>query len=189
MRYFKKMVGTKCYLSPINLDDAEHFTKWLNDPEVANNLRATPDNISLSHEKKILEKLADDHRYAIVEIESDRLLGWAGLKDVDYVHRHCLFVVFIGEAEDRGKGYGSEAVRLLLEHAFDYLNMHNVGLWVFEYNTPAIACYKSIGFREVGRRRHALMRFGKFHDVILMDMLEDEFRQNVQPRMRASEST
>lgn len=174
MRYFRKLVGKKCYLSPINVDDAELYTTWLNHPDVAHNLRSTQENISLIAEKKKLEQFADEHVYAIVDLETDRLLGSVGLHDIDNIHRHGILGIFIGDEESRGKGYGREAIQLLLTFAFGYLNLHGVALWVFDFNTRGIACYRRVGFKEVGRRRHGLLRNGEYHDVILMDILAEE---------------
>ena len=75
MRYFKKLVGKKCYLSPMNPDDAEQYAEWLNDLEVITNLGASAEPISLAAERKKMEELADKHVYAIVDLETDKPIG------------------------------------------------------------------------------------------------------------------
>lgn len=178
MRYFKKLVGEKCYLSPLNPDDVETFTAWLNDLEVTRNLGLATQNVTLVTEKAALERLAQDrHIYAIVDLKTDEMIGDLGLSDVDHVSRHCGIGIAIGNKQYWGKGYGAEAMRLLLGYAFDYLNMNNIMLNVYEFNERAYACYKKVGFKEIGRRRKAVFRDGQFHDVIFMDMLADEFRE------------
>ena len=74
-----------------------------------------------------------------------------------------------------GKGYGADATRLLLEYAFTLLNLNSVMLGVFAFNERAIACYRRVGFREIGRRRQARIIGGQKHDAILMDILAEEF--------------
>ena len=176
MRYVKKLVGSKCYLSPINPDDAETFTTWLNDIEVTRTLGMAASSISLASERQILEKVAQEHVYGIVDLATDTLLGNVGLHQIDHAHRSCVIGIFIGDKSAWGKGYGPEALRLLMGFAFDYLNMHTVKLMVYEFNARARAAYAKIGFKEAGRWRDAVFREGRFHDVIMMDMLEDEFR-------------
>lgn len=176
MRYFKKLVGSKCYLSPINPEDAETFTAWLNDLDVTRTLGSAASCFSLPYEREILEKVAKEHVYAIVDCATDTPLGNVGLHQMDPVHRSCSIGIFIGEKSAWGKGYGPEAMRLLIGFAFDYLNMHSVKLMVYDFNTRGRAAYAKIGFKEAGRWRDGLFREGRWHDVILMDLLEDEFR-------------
>jgi RimJ/RimL family protein N-acetyltransferase len=178
MRYFKKLVGTKCYLSPVNLDDAETYTAWLNDLEVTRTLDAAGHSFSLSGERRQLEKLVDDHVYGIVDLETDALVGNVGLTGIDQLHRTCSIGVFIGNKAYWGQGYGPEAMRLLLGYTFDYLNMHSVRLSLFDFNARGLAAYRKLGFKEAGRWREALFREGRFHDVIMMDLLEEEFRDD-----------
>jgi RimJ/RimL family protein N-acetyltransferase len=177
MRYFKKLVGEKCYLSPMNPDDYEAFTLWLNDLEVTRNLRLANKSISLPGERDILVQLAQEHTYAIVDLQTDTLLGNLGLIDIDSVSRSCGIGIFIGNKDYWGQGYGREALRLLMRYAFDYLNINNIMLTVYEFNERGIRCYRSIGFREIGRRRKCIFREGRYYDHVFMDILAEEFRQ------------
>ena len=177
MKYFKKLVGQKCYLSPVNPDDVEIFTAWLNDLEVTRNLNLGTQNVTLVTEKAALERLAKDgHVYSIIDVETDALIGNVGLTGIDHVNGLCGIGIFIGDKEYWGRGYGAEAMRLLLGYAFDYLNMNNIMLNVYEFNERAYACYIRVGFKEIGRRRKAICREGRFHDHIFMDILAEEFR-------------
>jgi RimJ/RimL family protein N-acetyltransferase len=176
MKYYPKIPGDRVYLSPISMDDLEQYTKWMNEAEIT-------DNLGLSHivyhegkERKSLEDLMWGHNFSIIEKDGNRLLGNCGLSEVKQIYRKGMCGIFIGEEADRGKGYGTEALRLLLGYAFDTLNLHNIALKVFDYNEGAIACYKKVGFQEVGRRRECYFVRGRYHDQVLMDILEDEFR-------------
>ncbi|MCX5771681.1 MAG: GNAT family protein [Candidatus Hydrogenedentes bacterium] len=175
MRYFKKLLGKKCYLSPMTVDDAEQFTEWLNDLEVISNLGASAEPITVAGERKKLEELGDKHVYAIVDLETDKLIGSTGLNNIHETHRCCSLGIMIGDKSYHGKAYGREAIGLLLGLAFNFLNMHNVLLWVYEDNARGIACYKSVGFKECGRRRQANRLNGNWRDIIFMDILEEEF--------------
>ena len=69
-----------------------------------------------------------------------------------------------------------EAINLLLDYGFSFLNLRNISLNVFEYNEVAYNLYKKIGFKEAGRLRKAVEILGKTYDVIIMDMLKEEFQ-------------
>ena len=89
--------------------------------------------------------------------------------------RQCAEVgLFIGDEENRNKGYGAEALNLLLDYCFDYLNVNNVMLKVFSFNERAINCYRKLGFKEIGRRRQSYYLKGKFYDQVFMDILKSE---------------
>ena len=117
------------------------------------------------------------HIFAIVDCATDRLIGRCLLFAVDPTNRSAMLGILIGDKEFQGKGYGQEASRLLLDYAFNLLNLHSVMLGAFSFNERALAVYRKIGFREIGRRREARIIAGKAYDVVEMDLLEDEFRQ------------
>ncbi len=175
-RYFKKLVGERCYLSPINAEDAATYVAWLNDLEVTRMLTLASINVSMLSEKEALERLQRQHVYGIVTLENDRLIGNCGLHDIDHIDRTAEIGIFIGDKAYWGQRYGREAMRLLLGFGFDYLNLRNVMLRVFAFNGRAVASYRSLGFTEIGRRRCSVYREGAEHDVILMDLLDTEFR-------------
>ena len=178
MRYFKKIQGERIYLSPINPEDLELYTKWVNDPEVSVWIGLHQRLLSLTKEKEALENMAkneDSFIFAIVAQDGDRLLGNIGLHDISRNARHGTLGIFIGEAEDRSKGYGAEAIRLLLGYAFRTLNLHSVELTVNSANARAIACYKKAGLKECGRVRDACFVDGKYTDRVHMDILESEY--------------
>lgn len=115
-----------------------------------------------------MPKIRAIYQFAIVLEEGDRLIGNCGIKEIDWRRRCGEVGLFIGSEADRGKGYGKEALRLLLGYCFETLNLHNVELHVFSFNARAIAAYKSVGFREAGRRREAYFLHGAWHDELAM---------------------
>ena len=180
MRYFEKIPGERIYLSPINPDDAELYTKWLNDPAVAVNLGMYPKMLSLPAERKFLDEMATrgSHDFAMVlrNGEGGRLIGNISLMDIGQnIDRTATLGLFIGEEADRGKGYGAEAIRLILGYGFNTLHLHNVQLHLNGDNLRALACYKKVGFKEFGRRREAKFHSGRYVDMIYMDILDSEF--------------
>lgn len=173
--YFKKMTGEKCYLSPINLDDAEKYTKWLNDPEITQYLQIAVKTVTLHGEKEFLATLAKEHNYAIVDKKTDQLIGSTGLINIDHINQTAELGIFIGDKNYHGKGYGTEAIKLLLDYAFNILNLYSIFLRVYAYNLRAIKVYEKIGFKKIGTWRKSLRRNRKTHDIILMDILPEDF--------------
>lgn len=177
MKYFKKLVGEKCYLSPINIEDYDQYTEWMNDLEITSNLGSASSVITLNTEKELLDKLSRSHNYAIIDKEKDLLIGNCGFHKINQEERNAEIGIFIGNKEYWNKGYGSEAMKLLMGYGFNYMNLRNIMLKVFSFNERAIASYKKCGFKEIGRRRNSLCVNGKEYDDVYMDVLDDEFRK------------
>ncbi|GAA3178821.1 MULTISPECIES: GNAT family N-acetyltransferase [Streptomyces] len=111
---------------------------------------------------------------AVEDRESGRFLGDVALMDVDPDNGHAtLRILLVAGATDRG--LGSEAVRLLLGHAFDRVRLHRVQLEVFAYNHRARRAYERCGFTVEGRMRQALRWDGAWHDVLVMAVLRTEW--------------
>lgn len=183
MSYYRKLIGERLYLSPINPEDAETYTRWLNDLETTLNLQLATKVISLGREKDLLDEMQrDGFNFAIVLKENDELIGNCGLLNTDLVQKTSEFGIFIGEKKHRGQGYGTEAIRLLLDFAFNLLNLHSVYLRVRSFNEAGQQCYRKIGFKEIGRRRECVLVSGTYYDEIYMDILADEFEGNITVR-------
>lgn len=179
MRYFRKIVGERLYLSPFDADDIEIYTKWaewMNDRTVADNYGGPHNLLSLASAKKTLEELKG-YRFAMILLDGDVFIGHISLHDIDHLNRNAFLGIFIGEEAHRSKGYGAEAARLVLDYGFKTLNLNNIMLSVHADNHAAISCYKKVGFREAGRRREWVFKDGKYIDKIYMDILAREFME------------
>jgi len=173
--YFKKMTGKKCYLSPMNVNDASIYTEWLNDLEITANLSMYHSIINIDTEKEFLEKLSKEHNYSIIVNETNEIIGSCGFMDLDHVNQTAEAGIFIGNKNYWNKGYGTEAFQLLLDYGFKALNLHNIILKVYSFNKRAIRSYEKIGFKTIGKRREALNRGNKTYDIIFMDIMGNEF--------------
>ncbi|MFC6038768.1 GNAT family N-acetyltransferase [Paenisporosarcina macmurdoensis] len=98
--------------------------------------------------------------------------------DIDHKNRNSVVRVSIFNREFWGKGYGTEAMSLLLKFGFEILNLHRIGLNVFSYNTRGKKSYEKLGFKQEGIVRDELFYNGQYYDSILMGVLKDEFNQN-----------
>ena len=176
MKYFKKLVGERIYLSPRSIEDLEKYTEWMNNFEVTDYTGRSHQIMTIEAEKRYLEEnINEEAVFAIVDIEKDKLIGSIGLHKVNHFKRTATLGIFIGDKDYRNKGYGTEAIKLILDYGFNYLNLNNINLDLLEFNERAFACYKKCGFKEYGRRRKSEFVDGKYYDRISMDILEEEF--------------
>lgn len=178
-KYFKKLVGDHIYLSPIHTDDVGIFTEWLNDFETSDYIGRSMRVTSLGEEAEFLAKLQkEEATFGIVTLEHDQLIGIVSLNKIDHIKRRATLGIFIGDHESRNKGYGTEAIRLILDFGFSYLNLNNIDLSCIEFNQRAYRCYQKCGFKEYGRRRKAEFLNGKYYDMIQMDILAEEWKES-----------
>lgn len=176
MKYFKKLIGERIYLSPRNCEEVERFTEWLNDFETTDYLGRSAIITTLEVERKYFEENIDkNYNFFIVTLDKDKLIGTIGLENYDGINRTATLGIFIGDKEYRSQGYGAEAIKLILDYGFNYLNLNNIKLDIVEFNKRAIACYKKCGFKEAGRRRKCKYIDGKYYDKLMMDILREEF--------------
>ena len=107
--------------------------------------------------------------------KSGQTVGIVSLINIDYKNRSAECVIDIGEREMWGKGIGTSAMSLLLEFAFHELNLHRVYLQVFSFNDRGIKLYEKMGFTHDGRLRESLYRGGRWHDTLIMSLLQKEY--------------
>ena len=177
MRSFRKIIGERLYLSPFDADDTDVYTKWaewMNDKTVAEYYGGYQNLVSPANAKKTLESL-QGYRFAVILLEGDTFIGHISLHDADHINRNAFLGIFIGDEEYRSKGYGAEAIRLVLNYGFNTLNLNNIMLSVHSDNTAGISCFKKVGFHDAGRRREWKFKDGKYVDVMYMDFLAREF--------------
>ena len=177
-KYLKALVGDNIYLSPISLDDVEEYAEMVNDIKVSVGLGylSYTNIIDFESEKEFLISVKKEKMFAVRLLENDELLGNIGFNSLDIINRNGALGVLIGNPKYQRKGYGTEALKLILDYGFSFLNLRNISLSVFEYNEPAYNLYKKVGFKEAGRLRKAVEIMGKTYDVIIMDMLKEEFQ-------------
>ena len=176
-KYFKKLIGERIYLSPRNNEEIEKFTEWLNDFETTDYIGRSALIITLEGEKKYFEEsMNKNYNFFIVTLDNDKLIGTVGLEKYDAINRTATLGIFIGDKEYRSQGYGTEAIRLILDYGFNYLNLNNIKLDLMSFNERALKCYQKCGFKEYGRRRKCKYINGQYYDLIEMDILAEEFK-------------
>lgn len=177
-----RLTGDRIILREFEKEDLGHMRMWVNDPETVDNLSDIflyPHTVNESQRwlDSVLEGKSEMKCFVIAEKATGRYIGQLGIAKIDWRSRVGELGIVIGDRELRGKGYGSEAIRLLLEFAFDTLNLHRMELTTYEFNTAGHRCYLKCGFREEGRKRRNLFRKGRYWDTVIMGILADEFRE------------
>lgn len=114
--------------------------------------------------------------FGIEDKVDSNLVGFIDLSNINWINSTGMvdnFVIF--DRENRRKGYGKDAMRLLLDFAFNIIGLHNVCLYVYRFNNQAIQFYEKFGFSLVGHLREAGFVDGKRDDTVIMDIIKSDF--------------
>lgn len=171
--------GEKVVLRAYERSDLEKLHRIYNDYEMMRFLALGPIfPKSLEDEAKIIEDISKDreksYAFAIQSIDGE-LLGSCGYNSLDRKNGTVLVGISIGDSNNWGKGYGTDAMRVLLRFLFGELNIRKVCLEVFDFNERAIKSYEKIGFKVEGRLKEQTFRDGKYCDNILMAIFQKDF--------------
>lgn len=172
-------------LGPIDHEkDPEVESKWTHDSEFMRLMETNPARpLSPSMVKKQYEKLEKQieedknlYHFMIRARADDRLIGKAALQRIEWTNGNCFLQIGIGSADDRRKGYGTQAIQMLLRFAFAELNLFRVTAAVPEYNEGALALLRKFGFTQEVCRRSALERDGRRWDLYVFGLLREEWQ-------------
>ena len=176
--------GELVRLGAIDADEiGKAFSKWDRDSEFIRYLNSGVVRLfSMKQEKKSIEKELEEqtnnqHIFSIRGLEDDRLLGFVDLFVHNWPARDTFVGIGIGERDFWGRGYGTDAMKVILRYAFTELNLNRVTLGVFGYNPRAIRSYEKVGFRHEGRLRKYLNKEGERWDMLFMGILREEWKE------------
>lgn len=173
--------GKKVALVPMQEEDLKSFYFWLNDLNVTRAL-STADELPLTkeqeeswYEENIKKKPLDKSIFGIMNLENEKIIGTVSLEKIEIIAQGAQLGIVIGDKNCWGQGFGKEAITLILDYGFNKLNRNVIYLQVRGFHERAKKIYSKIGFKESGRFRAGCYHGGRFYDVILMDMLKDEY--------------
>lgn len=171
--------GEHVRLTAFSKADAATLSRWYED---AGFLRLVDAAYARPRNPEEIEKWFDDWQksereisFAVRLLSDNSLIALVSLEGILWSHGVAWLGIGIGDREQWGKGYGLEAMSLLLRYGFHELNLHRIQLTVFEYNERAIALYEKLGFRREGVFREFMQRDGKRHDMYLYGLLRREW--------------
>jgi len=168
--------GKHVQLAQLTKEDLPLLLQWRNSISLKR-LTGPGPFLPISVEQIDLSSTSTQIQFGIRELSSDSLVGYITLANIIWSNRTAGLGVYIGELEQFGKGWGSEAISLLLDYAFDELNLHRVHLEVVGYNQRAIRTYRKLGFVQEGTLRQHGERNGRRYDTLLFGVLASEWRE------------
>lgn len=179
MERIKKIVGKKVSLSPITIDDIPYLVNWTNDFNTSDGLGYSDFVASYNSMRENIENDLRKERpsFIIIKNDTNEIIGGCRIFNTEYLHRTANTSIVIDKSF-QNKGYGEEALNLLLDYAFNYLNFYNILLTVYSFNIPAIKCYEKVGFKQIGKRTKSRYLNNKWYDIIYMEMLKDNFKKD-----------
>jgi RimJ/RimL family protein N-acetyltransferase len=175
----KLFEGNKVYLRPVSVEDGDLYYKTTLDNDIRR-LTGSQRIFTKEFVHKYIENKANEASEIlsfIVIKETDQIIGDIQLNDIDNFNRSANIRISIDKKENQGKGYGSEAMCLVLDYAFGIMNLHRIDLEVYSFNEPAIRTYEKIGFKKEGMKRDVLFYDHRYHHCIIMSILEHEYRE------------
>jgi diamine N-acetyltransferase len=178
----KPLVGERILLRPFSKRDLPHIQRWSTDAELRKLIGEVAPMSEAEAEKFYKDLRADKDRiwFVIVLKRNNRVIGEAGLLRMFRPWRNTDMTIIIGEKDAWGKGYGTEAGHLLLDYAFNRLGFHRISIGVVGFNKRALRFWESLGFKKEGVERDEYFYDNVYSDGIMMSILENEFRKNIE---------
>jgi len=174
--------GGSVRLTAVRKDDAATIARW---DEDAGFLRLQGTDVAaprsaerITAELERISEESDSVMFAIRPLQTDELIGTVGFYEIEWANGNAWLGIGIGDRRNWGKGYGADALRLILRHGFGEMNLHRISLTVIAYNTRAIALYERFGFRREGVFREFGCRDGRRYDLLLYGLLRSEWAEN-----------
>jgi RimJ/RimL family protein N-acetyltransferase len=170
--------GERIFLSTVNKADLPLFARWFADLELTTYLGRMGMAFMPDHEQEWYDSVVRDQdlrTFSIIVREDLRPIGSVSLGKLGNRAQTAELGIAIGDKTAWGQGYGTEAVRLITDFGFTFLNLHTIYLWHAGFNERGHRAYLKAGFRNAGRLRGMRVFNGKRYDDILMDVTRDEF--------------
>lgn len=173
MRNQKKLIiGDQIYLRKIKLSDVDdRYCKWMNNPKVNQYLESRFQKWTVRNLKGYVREIKNNPDYlflAIIEKKESKHIGNVKIGPINKVHRFAEIGIIIGEESFWGKGFASEAIRLVIDYSFNVLNLHKLTAGAYENNIASIKAFEKAGFSEEGRRRNYYLYKDEYVDSVLL---------------------
>jgi RimJ/RimL family protein N-acetyltransferase len=177
----KFLDGKQIYLRPFTKSDIPTWYDWFNSQELTEHMNkgAFPNTEEAQEEfYNQLVKSKNDVQLAIILKKDDSLVGIVGIHKIDWIHRHGDVSIFVGDTKLRGKGIGTEAISLIVRHAFNKLNLHKLTAGMSSLNVGARKSFEKNGFIIEGNLRENFFYKGSYVDQIAMGLLREEWERS-----------
>ncbi|MFA6003053.1 MAG: GNAT family protein [Elusimicrobiota bacterium] len=180
-RFFGFLEGERIYLREVRVEDVnEAYYRWMNDSSINQFLesRFFPHTLETLRDY-VSKKMGDESSVflAIVLKKGHRHIGNIKIGPINTAHRIADIGILLGEKDCWGKGYATEAVRLLVGYAFDTLNLHKVTAGCYAPNKGSIKAFKKVGFVEEGLRKQHCYCGGEYVDDVLLGLCRTDWKR------------
>lgn len=165
------------YIRRLEKTDLRQTLKWINEPELMTIMGFKGPKNKAEQDEWFLELNKYDTKvvFAICLNKGNKHIGNVSLYSIDLINRNAGLSVFIADQNNRHKGYGTEALKLLLDYAFNHINLIRVYLKTSADYTGAVKMYQSLGFKKEGIMRCHEFRNGEYINKIIFGLLKDEY--------------
>ncbi|MBF0370537.1 MAG: GNAT family N-acetyltransferase [Magnetococcales bacterium] len=176
------LTGQRVCLRPVQITDLDRSLPWRNDPEIRDNVLGYPGAVSREQEERWYQRILEEREsnrlvLGVEDLSDGVLVGFIQLSDIDRHDRTAQLGLTIGEKSRQGRGLGREALGLMVDYAFDLLELNRIWIRVVAYNERALTLYRKMGFQDEGILRQHAFRWGSHHNVHLLGLMAAEWRE------------
>lgn len=173
--------GKNIFLAPLSRDsDLSDYVCWLNDQETTRYMESGNFPLSVDALKDYIDGFkssSDGMLLGIFTKKDQKHIGNITLRQIDWRNSHAEIGVIIGDKDSRGKGYATEAIGLLADHAFNQLNLHKISSGMVKGNEASKKAFEKAGFKVEGVLREHFYLNGEHLDCYQMGLLRSEYRK------------
>lgn len=171
-------MNNRIYLRALEPDDYKVTVEWRHDEEIQKMVGGPKYFVSSEKEKEWVKNCIFDNSRMVLGIclkENDKLIGTVNIQEIDWINRSCHVPILLGDKAEWSKGYATEARMLALKFAFDERGMERVWATIMDTNIASVKMHEKCGYKQEGIQRRAVFKDGRFHDLIMMSILKEEF--------------
>jgi RimJ/RimL family protein N-acetyltransferase len=169
--------GKLIMLRGVEKEDFEQIREWLTEPELLHLLGARPIPIGNVDAEKLPELFRlREGRVLAITTRDKVLVGLIAVGNFHEFNRTAQVLVLIGDRGEWGRGFGTEALRMVTRFAFDDLNLNSLEAHVPEFNGRALHAFEKVGFQREGLLRQRLFLRGRYCDVVVVGALRDNWK-------------
>jgi len=176
----KFMESKRLYLRRVEKTDVEYFLQVTSDPEIRR-LTGTTTFLTRPKVENFIDSITTNPSridLIIVKQENDEVIGDLAMLDIDQQNRVGSFRIALTNKNEYGRGYGTEALKLVIDYMFNTLNLRKIAINVYAFNERAIKTYTNLGFKQEGRLIEDLYFDGEYYDNLLLALFKRDYRNN-----------
>lgn len=176
-------IGELIRLREYRREDIELAKEYVNKEEIRQYTEpGIPFLYTLHNEEQWYERISpheQEYNFAIEALDTKKYIGGCGIHNLDYKNSKVDIGIFIGDEAYLNRGYGTEALKILVKFIFEQMNINKVKLEVYSFNIRAQRCYEKVGFKKEAVLKDEIFRNGKYHDIICMSIFKEDYFKDV----------